>query len=495
MRTFARPCGYIRRSVVRRDGDISKEYQIERVRALAGDDGPTLLIYDQDWGRSGGRAEARKRKAWATMLAAVEAGDISAIYAYSVDRLARDVEAGAHLLNECERVGIPIVTTEGRFAPGDTGARTLFHALGMGNESYSDQRKGTANLTIKVRRERGDHLGRVPYGSRYDPERKRGEPAKLVPNPAQDPSRVVEAFRQGGSFYAAARILNADPSMMPAIGRQWAPTTIRGIIEREAPEMLPLRRRARVRTRSDRPFSGLLRCPHAADLHPATPWMTSGPAKDAHGDRYRYICRTGQIDRAHPKPYIISERRVQAWATAYLAAELGKRLAVELEGQSPDDLAKIEALDARRDRVNDMYERGTITPAEYARRIAAIDTERPRLVASKRAVTRFQMRNRIDWNADGAEINAALRELWSEVTLDPTTLDPTGAIWNIGQGPAEIEGHDEWTEARAEYDNWYAPYTDEQAAWRDGATTEELRAAVAEAQARAVMHDGTRRQA
>lgn len=439
MQAFARPIGYIRRSVVRKDGDISKEYQIDRVRALAGKDGPTLDILAGDWGRGGGRRDMLKRKDYLEMVRRVEAGECSAIFAYSCDRLARDVEAAAHLLNECERVGIPIVTTEGRFEPGDPYARRLFHMMAEGNEAYSDSRHVSANLTIEVRRKRGDTaFGRAPYGLKYNKDtRKRGEPAEFVPDPDARPDVVVAAFIRGGSYMAAARILNSTPEMMPAmLGGKWAATTVRGIIERVAPKLVPLRTRSGARTRSRRPFSGLLRCPWA-DRHPASPWLTSGPA--AGRERWRYICRIAQGDPTHPRPHIVSERRVRAWAQAYVAAELGKRLAVEVEGQSPDDLAKVEALDKRRDRTNTMFELGTITQDEYVRRINAIDAERPRLVASGRAVKRFQMRDYIDWDEPASEVNSALKELWSEVILDPATLTPLYATWNLGQSPAERE--------------------------------------------------------
>jgi DNA invertase Pin-like site-specific DNA recombinase len=439
VKAYAQPIAYIRRSVTRRNdpGDQSREYQTDKVRALAAADGATLpaaRILDGDFGRSGSRHDRDKRTAWAAMLALIEAGEVSACYAYSLDRLARDAEAGAHLLNACERVGVPIVTSEGRFAPGDSAARTLFLVLGATNESYSDQRKGTANATITVRRARGDVFGRSPYGLIYDPERKRGEPARLVPDPDAHPERVVAAFVETGSYHAAARALNADPTMpAPMFGRKWAPTVVRQVVKRWAPQVVPLRTRAGARARSRRPFAGLLRCPHAAALHPERPWLTSG--RTEYG--FRYECRDARRDAAHPRPAIVSESRILAWAQAYFASELGRRLTATLKDQSPDDAALVATLDAKAERIRDLYVTGEVTRAEYDRRIAEVNAQRPRAEAAHRAVARLQLVPEVDWNASPAEVNATLRELVSEVTLDPATLTPTGAMWNIGESPAE----------------------------------------------------------
>src|SRR3954463_954164 len=129
MMPYAVPVAYIRRSVARTGdpGDVSREFQTDKVRSLANGDGPSLRIIDGDWGKSGGRKGARHRAAFLAMLGDIEAGKVSTVYAYSIDRLARDVEASARLLNACERTGATIVTSEGRFAPGDVGARLTFH--------------------------------------------------------------------------------------------------------------------------------------------------------------------------------------------------------------------------------------------------------------------------------------------------------------------------------------------------------------------------------
>ena len=68
-----------------------------------------MTVIDGDWGRSGSRHKAGQRDAFTGMVEAIERGEVSAVYAYATDRLARDVEAASRLLNACERAQVPIV--------------------------------------------------------------------------------------------------------------------------------------------------------------------------------------------------------------------------------------------------------------------------------------------------------------------------------------------------------------------------------------------------
>src|SRR4249919_3264528 len=122
------PVAYIRRSARSRDGgDVSKEFQTDTVRTLAGVYGPTLRIIDQDWGKSAATDKTDQRLAFLALLEAVEQGEVRALYAYSTDRLARSVEWAARLLNACRRAGTVIVTSEGRFEPDNAMTDQLFY--------------------------------------------------------------------------------------------------------------------------------------------------------------------------------------------------------------------------------------------------------------------------------------------------------------------------------------------------------------------------------
>jgi hypothetical protein len=54
MKNTARPLAYVRRSTRSRNdpGDLSREFQVSKVRELAGADADRLDVRDHDWGRS-----------------------------------------------------------------------------------------------------------------------------------------------------------------------------------------------------------------------------------------------------------------------------------------------------------------------------------------------------------------------------------------------------------------------------------------------------------
>ena len=53
----------------------------------------------------------------------------------------------------------------------------------------------------------------------------------------------------------------------------------------------------------------------------------------------------------------------------------------------------------------------------------------------------------INWDGDPAEVNATLRNLWHHIELDPATMLPVRAVWNVGEEP--------WDDAkRAAWENY-----------------------------------------
>ena len=66
MKQSARPVAYIRRSARSRSdpGDLSREFQVDKVRQPAGSDGPTLAIIDADWGKGAATEKTDQRLAF-----------------------------------------------------------------------------------------------------------------------------------------------------------------------------------------------------------------------------------------------------------------------------------------------------------------------------------------------------------------------------------------------------------------------------------------------
>jgi DNA invertase Pin-like site-specific DNA recombinase len=398
----ARPVAYIRRSARSRSdpGDISRDFQIETVRRLAGADGPTLGVLDGDWGKSAATEETDKRLAFLGLMQAIEQGDVSAVYAYSTDRLARSVRWSAQLLDACERAGTLIVTSEGRFEPGDDLARQMFQFQAITNESYSRQAKKKRAATVATMRARGMKLGQPFYGA--------------LPGEALD--AVVAAFDRTGSYNGAATSLNA--LRVPARRGRWAHSSVRAILEREG--KAPRTGTRGAKTRAAHVFHRLLIC------HCGHTLTGSLRAPDRGGRRltvYRCI-RAETIPSDQHGKKSVAEDVITRWAKG--EAEL---YALPDSIVLGDSASRRIALEARLNRANELYIAGDIDREHF-------DVERGKARADLEAMddeSFVEELGPIDWaQTPPAELNALLRAFWRAIRLD-AEMRPIGADWRIAR--------------------------------------------------------------
>lgn len=432
----AQPFAYIRRSARSHSdpGDVSREFQVERVRSLAGADADQLVVLDADWGRSASTDKTDRRLAFLALLESVERGEVATLYAFATDRLARSVEWAARLLNACRRARVPIITSEGRFEPDNHMTDQLFYFQAIQNEGYSRQASEKRRATVAIQKARGDVIGQKPYGA-LDGE---------------DPAKVVEAFKQAGSYMGAVRLLIewGVPSRRAHLGGSWEASTVKRVIQREAPDLVPVSTTQGAKTISTRYFSRLIVCPHDGTL------MTTMPRKDASP---AYLCRAGH--RApkgqHPRPWVIAESRILPWAQEEAAKISNLDVTWDERSQQASSEA-VAALDAKRSRWLEMYAEGAIDKAERDRRLGKIEEERAGL-ESVRRIKALTLRQGIDWTRPPGEVNARLRELWRSIRLAyvpadsvPTrprgrarndlTLAPVAVDWIIT--PEELEARE-----------------------------------------------------
>ena len=93
-----RAVGYIRRSHQDAGGHVSREEQETVLRELAERHGETLGEVFEDWGRSGGDSSDESdalahRPGFRSLLRALEAGEVTAVFAHRVDRIGRSSHA------------------------------------------------------------------------------------------------------------------------------------------------------------------------------------------------------------------------------------------------------------------------------------------------------------------------------------------------------------------------------------------------------------------
>jgi len=386
------PVAYIRRSSKSRSdpGDISRAFQTETVRALAGNDA-NLVILDGDWGKSAATDETDKRLAFLELLAAIERGEVSTLYAYSTDRLARSVRWAAQLLDACEKAGTPIVTSEGRFPPGDDMARTMFQFQAITNEGYSRQQKRKRRSTLERQRATGVKLGQPYYGGMA----------------GEDLGKVVEVYERMGTLTATARELNRLG--VKARRGHWAHSSVQRILARAG--VVPAVGAKGAKHRMPHVFARLLRC-HCGHL------LTGSRRSDG---TTIYRCLRAETSLDHERKSI-AEAVVLRWAVEEM-----QRLRVPTEPVAMVDLeGERHEITARLDRIAKAYIAGAIPEDEMLRAKADTDAGLMRLDLQAAVV----MIPPFSWNHEPYEVNLALRGLWTVVQLGPD-LRPLHAEWRV----------------------------------------------------------------
>jgi DNA invertase Pin-like site-specific DNA recombinase len=418
------PVAYIRRSSADAGspGDISRDVQESAIRELAARDGHNgdVRIF-VDWARSADEEKIGKRTEYAAMLAEVEGGRVSTIYAYALDRLQRSVIQTSKLVKACEAHGVRIVTQREGEVRHDTPDEWLrFTTLATFAEFELRTIKKRAQAAIQRRAARGDALGKPPYGYQFG--RDDTKRVILLPDPQQPLQPVLDAFNEAGSFNGAARLLN-ERGMPAPRGGKWAGNVVNNIVRRERPGLVPRHRsEARVAPRGTHLFSRLLRCSCGRMLTPrvnrkqVTKYGTYGPY-------IGYQCYAGRHDPDHPRPYMVSERLILDWAIV----EAARFRAPDRVMIGKVDAAKRAALDAERERIGWAVVRGAIPQAAGDARLDEIDAELDAL-ADVEAVMDVPS---IDWQRTPPHaINAVLRALWDYVQLGDG-MRPVRAAWRL----------------------------------------------------------------
>lgn len=180
----------------------------------------------RDGGVSGTR-ELADRKGLATLLAAVQAGEVRTVLVERADRLARDLVVGEIILSQFRAAGVTVLAAEGGVdltaADDDPTKRLIRQILG----AVAEYDKTVTVLKLRAARERlrrqnGRCEGRKPYGDR--------------PGEAQTIARMRQLRRKSPGeprlgYHRIAKTLNAE-ARLTRTGRPWTATTVRKVLLR-----------------------------------------------------------------------------------------------------------------------------------------------------------------------------------------------------------------------------------------------------------------------
>jgi DNA invertase Pin-like site-specific DNA recombinase len=396
-------------------------------------------IHD-DWGRSGGRSGLAKRVAYQDMMAAVERGEIDAVYALDVGRAGRDIEESLRMERTIRENGGAFWTRDDDGEPTNWSLPSNRDAF-INHTHYADKewRKASrrANSTVAMRLAREDDPrlgGQAPYGLMMV----RGEGGRIeaAPNPDQPLEPLLAAIREAGSVLGACRILTAAgvPTPRPERTTIWHPHTLRRILERTAPEVLPPTSPRKRRLPITHPLSGLVTCA-CGDAE-----MTLAVG------RGQLFCWRGHAQgAAEHGPYSIPERVV----VEALRAETDRiRVRVIHMPVLADVRAKRAAIEAKRERLGWAVTDGLLARNVAAERASALDAELAALDSDLDAIdpewAKNPKRPLVEWGLpDLALVNRQLRRVFTAVRLQ-RGVAPEGRQGLAAGRPILEVGEIEW---------------------------------------------------
>ena len=196
---------YRRKSVVRSDADrISPELQAQAVQGLAAGRGWTCEWYEDVDGHRSGRTEAG-RPGWLDLRAQIARPDVTAIGAYSLSRISRNVLDFLHLLDELEALDVAIVTVKESLDTSSAIGRAIVTILMSINQLESDLASERMTESISYRqRELGRTVAFPPFGTT------RNDDQVLVPNDDQPVlEHAYRLYATGDCGYTSlANVLN-----------------------------------------------------------------------------------------------------------------------------------------------------------------------------------------------------------------------------------------------------------------------------------------------
>jgi DNA invertase Pin-like site-specific DNA recombinase len=402
---------YLRRSTAddKNPGDVSREAQEAAIRNLAQRDGYAGELHTfEDWNRSADEAKEAKRAAFLGMLAAIERGEVSTVYAYALDRLYRSMRTFVRLTDAAKARDTRIVTAREGVLGGDGSpmARAFSEITAVFSSLELNTIKARNRGAAAARKARGDAMGQPPYGLRVvrDASGAAIKPIRWEDDPDRPLAPILKAYSAAGSVLGACKLLNAARVPMARGGDLWQPTSLALILDRAG--LLPPHGTRRHYAKGaylaamllcGSPGCGRILTPDHKHLRTGSAYYCARAkwiGTPAHGP--------GWVRESVILPLIRAE--ADRLAIPFDAVEIGE-----------DDAKGREGLAERKRRLALAFADGLFEEPEYRAELEKITESFKRLDATAEVVELPPL----DWSAPVSEVNATLRALFEPIQLAP----------------------------------------------------------------------------
>jgi DNA invertase Pin-like site-specific DNA recombinase len=392
---------YLRKSSVQNSTDLAAHAQEHAIRELAnrhGDNDDSLVVLS-DLDVSGQQQSIGRRKGYRALVEAVESGACTAVYSYSLSRLARSVAELDRFFDLCVRHAVPVRLVADAVDTATASGRLTMHVLSSVAQFEAEVASERIRSRMALKRAKGERLGGIPYGDQ----------------PSENVQLVVNAFTKAGSFTGAARLLNQQ-RIKPRRADMWRAGSVAEIMRRVDPSIRPGKG---AKHGYDFMFSRLLACGVCGTL------LSGYAYRNKPNQPVRYACSRAQYE-AHPRRSISEIALLPAMQA--LAARWQPPQTV-WGSTIGGDAAKQSELDAKRERILDMFADGLIDKTERERRLQPIHAALSQL-ESFRVLLAVPA---LDWSWPPRDINRVLRAMFNRIGLHRQTFQPVRPVTRLDE--------------------------------------------------------------
>lgn len=428
--------GYVRKSVFHGDqATADLNMQRDAIAALAARFNvqlePANVLEELD---ISGRKGRDQRPRWNEILTAIESGDATHVFAYSLSRFTRSLKDLAAFKDLCTERGVTFATMKENVDTSTAMGSAMLSMIGVINELESELASERQKDKVKADRAAGKYRGGGrKYGEIRDViiNRETGETRMVGAD--DDPQAVIAAYRETRSFFRAAERLNA--AGLPtrnAKSKGWSPSAVRSIVGHHAPDLI---RETRI---EDRPIRGgrtikraarfarVLRC-SVCDAY-----LT--PSVDTRTGATRYYCHA-YTAKGHARKTVMESAIIRAIVPAM--EETAIRMKRITKGAHGGAVIDVDALNAKRERFIDMYGEGLISKVRRDDVIREVEADLQR-AASARRVRRYTLPP--DPTGDPAKVNAWMRDTFERIVVDMATPGKRGVSTDVAITPEWLNG-------------------------------------------------------
>jgi site-specific DNA recombinase len=214
-------CGYVRVSSREQLDGHSLGAQESRLRSLAESQGVELGRVFVDAGYSAGTL---KRPAVRELLAAIQRGEISALYVCKLDRLCRSLADLLAIVRLCEKHDVALVSASEAIDTGSPAGKMMLAMLGAFAEFERARiSERIADVAFDLRSRRQAYCRHAPFGYRRSG-------TALVPVDAEQAAlAVIRRMHNEGASYRQIATWLTENGIQPK-GRAWYASSVRDVL-------------------------------------------------------------------------------------------------------------------------------------------------------------------------------------------------------------------------------------------------------------------------